>query len=506
MSRGIILRVCLVLAVALALLAISVSGASENEAAHKVSPQHEVYAREIQAKEIQAKENDSAIAYDHVAIVGDLNLDQREFKSITITNSLFRGNASFFGTAFSQKADFKGTRFQKNAVFYRTIFGGDADFSGGRFGGEANFSESVFNAGGTFDCALFDGEARFSAARFGDFGSFFNTTFKKDASFSLAQFNGIYAIFENSHFQGAADFVGSQFCPFLSFSKARLDKSADFHASSFGGGISFEKTVFLGEARFDGSHFCEDSLLQKIDFNDTADFGGAKFDGPSFFEGTRFYGDALFDGAEFNAPSDFNRTRFDRDLGMNSTKISTMIFDGAAFGPGSQLFMAKADINKLLIDWSLIKDILHYDSSAYLSLVKNYRDLGLDEADDCYYQYRSINQDLKGWGPSKLMDIFANISCGYGVRAERPVLCSLIIVLICMVVLWFDNGLRQLSDRSRRTTICDSLYYCFAIFFMLPLPDLDPEERYRYVPVIIRALGWTLFALLIATIGEMMMR
>lgn len=481
---------------------IALANESENETLNHGSPQYE----EIHAKDIGDKDNNIPINYDHVSIIGDLDLDQREFKSISITNSLFRGNASFSGTAFSEKADFRGTSFQKSAVFYRTLFGGAADFTGCHFGGEANFSESGFNAGATFDFAAFDRNASFLTVRFDNFGSFLNATFWGDANFFLAQFNGLYANFEESHFLGTADFVGCQFCPFLSFSKARMDKDTDFHASRFGGGISLDKTVFLGTARFDRAHFCEDSLFRDIDFNSSADFRSAKFDGPSFFEGTRFYRSTLFDSAQFSAPSDFNGTKFYGDLAMNSTKISTMIFDGATFGPESRLFMAKADINRLMVKWSLIKDILVYDSSAYLSLVKNYRDLGLSEADDCYYQFRTINQDLKSWGPSKLLDFLADITCGYGVKADRPIVCSLILILISMMVLRLGDGLRHPSDMSKKTDIYDAIYYCFAIFFTIPLPDLRPVGRYRYVPVFLRAMGWTLFALLIATLGKVMIK
>lgn len=500
MSGGLLLRICLVLA--MALMAIAIAGASENETANQVSPQYE----KIYAKEIQARDNNSPIIYDHVAIIGDLKLDQREFNSITITNSLFTGNASFSEATLSEKADFRGTSFQKDAVFYRTLFEGGADFSGSHFGGKANFSESGFNAGATFDFAAFDGDASFSTARFDNFGSFLNASFGGASDFFLTEFSGIYANFEGSHFQGTAGFVGSQFSPFLSFTKARLDKNADFHASRFGGGVSFDRTVFLGKVRFDRSHFCEDSLFRGVNFNASADFSSAKFDGPSFFKGTRFCGDALFDSAQFGGPSDFNATRFDCDLAMNSTKISTMVFDGAAFAPGSRLFMARADINRLMVKWSLIKDILIYDSSAYLSLVKNYRDLGLSEADDCYYQFRCINQDQKCWGASRLLDILANITCGYGVKAERPVVGSLILILISMIILWTGNGLRNPADKAKRTSIFDSLYYCLAIFFTIPLPDLKPVGRYRYVPVVLRALAWTLFALLIATLGKVMIK
>jgi hypothetical protein len=68
------------------------------------------------------------------------------------------------------------------------------------------------------------------------------------------------------------------------------------------------------------------------------------------------------------------------------------------------------------------------------------------------------------------------------------------------------NGLRHSADKEKRTSLYDALYYCLAIFFTIPLPDLKPAGRYRYVPVILRAIAWTLFALLIATLGKVMIR
>ena len=243
-----------------------------------------------------------------------------------------------------------------------------------------------------------------------------------------------------------------------------------------------------------------------MDFNDTADFMSAKFDGPSFFNDTIFHGNALFDSAQFLGPSDFTDVEFDKDLAMNSTKISTMVLDGSTFSAGSRLFLGKADINRLMVEWSQIENILVYDTSAYLSLVKNYRDMGTSDADDCYYQFRKRTQDLRTFGWAKLLDMLANITCGYGVRADRPVICSLFLILLCSSILWFGKGLRIPSDKERRTAYYDSIYYCLAIFFTIPLPDLKPAGRYRYVPVFLRAISWTLFALLIATLGKVMIK
>jgi hypothetical protein len=68
------------------------------------------------------------------------------------------------------------------------------------------------------------------------------------------------------------------------------------------------------------------------------------------------------------------------------------------------------------------------------------------------------------------------------------------------------NGLQHSTNKEKRTSLYDALYYCLAIFFTIPLPDLKPAGRYRYVPLILRAIAWTLFALLIATLGKVMIR
>ena len=499
-TEGVTLRISL--AIAMALIAIAIADASDNTTA---SPDHLHYTV-ITAENIQAKADGSQMSYNQAYIIGDLKLNQQEYKSFKITNSIIDGNVSFSGTTFSEKTEFKNISFLKNVLFYKTRFDEEVDFEKSHFYQVANFSECRFSDGATFDHATFEKDAVFLTVKFDNFGSFEKVKFNGSAKFYLSQFDGIYANFESTQFREKADFVGTQFTPFLSFVKSKMEKDADFHASRFSGGVNFGEMTCLGQARFDRSHFSEDSQFRSIYFNDTADFRSAKFDGPSFFKDTRFCGNALFDSAQFNAPSDFNGTRFDKDLAMNSTKISTMVFDGAAFDTGSRLFLSKADINRLMVKWSLIKDIFVYDSSAYLSLVRNYRDLGLSEADDCYYQYRKITQDLKSWEPSKFLDILAYITCGYGVRADRPVLCSLLVILGGMTILWAGDGLKHPSIQDKRTSIYDSLYYCIAIFFTIPLPDLKPVGRYRYVAVLLRALGWTLFALLIATLGKVMIK
>jgi len=183
-----------------------------------------------------------------------------------------------------------------------------------------------------------------------------------------------------------------------------------------------------------------------------------------------------------------------------------MVLNGCTFNKSSHLYLSKANINRFMVEWSLIKDVIGFDSSAYLSLVKNYKDMGLDAADDCYYQYRYLSQGSKSWGLSKILDMLACISCGYGVRPLNPIYCSLFLIALCTGILWRGNALRRPSHMDKRTELFDALYYVLAVFFTIPLPDLKAQGNFRYVAVFERALSWTLFALLIATLGKVMIK
>jgi hypothetical protein len=485
---------------AMTLLGIVMAGASDLR--DQAMPSY----KEISAKEVQEKAANGPIIYDHVAIIGDLDLNQDGYQSINITNSIIGGNISLSGTTIYDKAIFMNSKFQKNAEFNKTRFNGDAVFNSSYFSKSAFFRDAAFSEDATFDYATFGGDADFTTAKFDGSGSFYSASFAGDAIFFLSQFNGIYANFESTIFQKYVDFTASQFNAFLSFTDSMMGNNADFHSSRFSCGTNFHNSTFPGKAGFSKCHFSEDSFFTNANFSDKAEFKSAKFDGPSYFKNTTFHQNAIFDNVQFLGPSDFSDVQFAGDLGMNNTKISTMILDGSTFNDKSRLFLAKADINRLMVRWSQIKDILCYDTSAYLSLVKNYRDLGTSDADDCYYQFRKETQNLRNWGWAKVLDILADIACGYGVRADRPVMCSLFLILTCASFLYVKNGLISQSHKNKRTSLHDALYYCLAIFFTIPLPDLKPAGNHRYVPVVLRALGWVLFALLVATLGKMMIR
>ncbi len=485
---------------AAALIAVSMANASEIAAPN---PGHLQY-REISAEDILAEANGSSVEYDRISIIGDLVLNESQYNSIKITNSAIVGNVSCKGIAFYGNVDFSNTSFHKNAIFNGTKFMAEANFNSSRFYGVASFNMSRFSEGATFDFAYFNGVADFANVWFDKFATFYNATFFEGAQFYLSEFNGAYANFEATQYLKDADFSGSLFNTYSSFEGAMFGKRADFHASKFTNGANFYETEFLGYTTFVRSHFIEDSIFSGVCFNNTSAFLNAKFDGPTYFNDTEFCGNAVFDSTQFLAPTDMTGAKFDNDLMMNSTEITKMVLDGSVFNEKSRLFLAKADINKLMVSWSLIKDNLHYDTSAYLSLVKNYKDLGQSsEANDCYYEYRYLSQNNKGIGFSKLLDVVAWLSCGYGVRPHYALYCGVIIILVFSLVLGLGKGVEGFKDLHGRQLVAASLYYS-TIAFTANSKGLPLKSHYKYLGIAEGIVGWLLMALFLVTLGRLM--
>jgi hypothetical protein len=459
--------------------------------------------KEISAQEVMTNANNSPAVYDHVIIKGDLFLDKDQEHPLRITNSVFRNNVSCKGVTFYGDVNFENTTFQRNAIFNETKFLTAANFNATRFLGEATFNMSRFPDSGNFDFAYFNGVADFESVWFDKFATFYNATFMKDAQFAFSEFNGAYANFELTRFIGGIYFYGSLFNSYCTFSDAWLQENADFHATKYSNGVGFFHTQFSGKANFARSRFIADSIFSQANFNDMAIFSNVNFDGPVFFNDSVFCSDANFDNAQFQAPTDISYAAFKGDLKMNSTKITRMLLDGSAFGNGSRLYLAKADINRLIVSWSQIKDILSFDTAAYLSLIKNYKDLGQsNDANECYYEYRYLNQASKPIGFSKFLDTVAWLTCGYGVRPHYALFCGMVIILIFSLIYWAGRGVEGFHDIHGHQLMVASLFYS-TIAFTANSKGLPLRGRYKYLGIAEGIVGWLLMALFLVTLGRL---
>ena len=501
---------------------------------------------------------------------GAVNLSGAVFQeSIDFSWSVFCQEVRFKGASFLRDARMEKAQFKRYATFRDARFTGEARFSGSQFreianfGGamlcgkssfaSATFSELCTHFGGAsfhqnadFTESHFAGTANFSKCRFLSGSSFWQTAFESDASFEDVNFEG-YTIFHGATFLGTADFRRSflgddanlestVFDGYALFLEAIFAGSCNFQSAKFGKDVNLERSLFSGPAFFSDSRFTGQAVFSGSVFKEDASFNSAKFEGNVEFISVRFEQDARLLGTRFFGQSDLTAAHFEKNLILESARISSMRMVDAEFSKNSRISLLKSDFSRLEIGWTTIADLLLYDGTTYLSLVKNYRNLEwFEDADRCYYKYRRLSQSSKpliqerqlNW--SKVFDMVGWISCGYGVRPAYTVLLSILSIIVFATLFHAWNGVAiepvdwAASAAFNSTRIVDpvldpswdwshSLPFQDHVYFStMTFLSRAPGKWYlvgpsRYAAMIEGILGWLLMALFLVTLGRKIIR
>lgn len=434
------------------------------------------------------------VQYEDVIVQGDLDLrgldlPRDESDTMVVNSSIKIENSEIGGTA-----NFDKVRFLKPVDFEGSQFDGDAGFRGTRFDEVANFRAVQFNKNANFEVARFGEHADFMEARFGGHASFIKVRFDGDANFLRSRFSGD-ARFMYTEFAGRADFSGARIVEYAYFMNTNFSEYAYFWDAQFNGDASFR------EARFHGDAY----------------FWDVQFDGDARFEEALFEKDADFKFADFDEIAYFMGTHFDGNLKLNDARIYTMRLSNATFDEESEMFLTDSDFSQLYLSWDVIEDHLAYDGSAYLALVKNFKNLEyFREADDCYYRYRRESQSQKSWSDgSKYIDLLAWTSCGYGVRPQYALFLGLFVVMICAVYYWRQDAIRRLKkieegeegDGGSGVTLWDAIYFSVVTFTTLGgYGDWYPLDKHRKVVMFEGIFGWLILSLFLVTLASVMIR
>ncbi|MDD1726826.1 MAG: pentapeptide repeat-containing protein, partial [Methanothrix sp.] len=119
--------------------------------------------------------------------------------------------------------------------------------------------------------------------------------------------------------------------------------------------------------------------------NGTAYFKNTTFNVTDFTEG-QFDKEARFEDASFTGKTSFENARFKEDA----------LFENATFE--DELNLTRARYSKLFIRWHSLQGGLAYDDAAYMSLMKNFKDLGYyEDYDSCYFAYRKAHRSQEDW-------------------------------------------------------------------------------------------------------------
>jgi hypothetical protein len=353
--------------------------------------------------------------------------------------------------------------------------------------GIVNFNNTIFNNSIDFESTIFNSGANFWASTFNSYAGFGASTINSYAGFRGSTFNS-YANFWNSTFNGFAGFGGSTF-----------NSDAYFWGANFSGIADFSDSTFNSYAYFWGANFSSYTSFWGSTFNSNANFFGAMFRGATFFTDSKFDGDALFQNTIFLEPLNLTRTKYD----------------------------------KLYIRWYNIKKGLVYDDAAYLSLMKNFKDLGyLEDYDISYFQYRKErrNQDWPGINDReeairKALDYPQEWFYGYGTRPLSAFFISIGIIFL-FGLFWWGIGLGGASDVTKADLspgqewdhkgITDIMGYSATVFlsgmkFFIdppPLPRINGKSRslIKKAFTFERLLGTLFSILLLIAIGGTIVR
>lgn len=314
------------------------------------------------------------------------------------------------------------------------------------------------------------------------------------------------------------------------------------------------------------SHFDSRSWFTQSEFNDTARFEYTYFNDDAFFWSSKFNKSAHFWETHFLEDVDFRSVIF-----YNNVYFNFAVFKGDGYFNGisinNKIDLDRAKFTKFEVRWDSLKDNLIFNQNVYLLLIENYKKLGwFSDADNCYFQYRTINREEFDRGWSKFLGFVAWFSCGYGVRPDYTLLWGLAFVILFGLLFWLGNGIYRSSEwdqeevhertwsiakcldslrnksiqlktkisrknpilyfrnafgivktqitmgkiinRSFKTKIpfSDAIYFSLMVFVSQPSPHWRVRGRWRYAVMIEDVLGWLLLALFIITLSNVMIR
>lgn len=329
---------------------------------------------------------------------------------------------------------------------------GVTDFSNCIIQGDLNLSELNITGSVHFNNTIFRNQVNFNSTTFNGETYLVNATFNEGVCFQDSVFNG-FADFQRTKFNNEAIFTDAVFNSQVSFSEARFNGVTYFCRAVYNGKVHFMNTVFNVTSEFGSARFMKNAFFEGAIFKGDANIWIAEFNGYAIFADARF-NNAYFVGSQFNKEAHFERAQFAGKTSFSDVSFKEdALFDNADFN--GKLSLTQARYNKMYIRWYNITNGLVYDDAAYMSLMKNFKDLGYyEDYDSCYFQYRKAHRDqpwptVSGWEQfiRKKIDYPLEWFYGYGTKPFNAFFFSLAIVLV-FALFWWRLGIGGPEDRT----------------------------------------------------------
>lgn len=344
-----------------------------------------------------------------------------------------------------------------------------------------NITNSIITGSVNLNYVLLQNPVAFEGTEFVMPASFIGTKFKGGANFKSSRFDG-NSLFIESEFNNSAMFHWAEFKGFANFLGAKFKGVQDFHNCRFNDTALFRFAVLEGKSDFNEATFVGPANFRETQFDDVK------------YSGTRFMESADFNLAQFGKFADFSGTGFYKELYFNDIK----------FG-------------KLLILWDSIDKKLVCNGPTYLLLIKNFKDMEqFEDAENCYYQFRDIEQQQRPLGWAKAFDYLALITCGYGVRWQNTLLTGIGTLVLFGIYFSLKGGILSSKEEKRLNKLKSSLFFSLTVMLSAPTDwyiNLFGIENYKdivaankYSIFLERIVGMSLLILLVNTLSRVMIR
>ena len=153
----------------------------------------------------EIKEKDKEHYFKGFIFIGKMNFEEdiniNTFNNANFMGAIFKGDANFSNTNFTQFTSFEGAIFKGFANFSNTTFEGNANFLGATFGGDNEFWDSIFEGKANFGDNIFGGNFCFFAKTIKGDLNFSNAILPHGKTFELRINNKILISLEKSYFE-----------------------------------------------------------------------------------------------------------------------------------------------------------------------------------------------------------------------------------------------------------------------------------------------------------------
>jgi hypothetical protein len=227
--------------------------------------------------------------------------------------------------------------------------------------------------------------------------------------------------------------------------------------------------------------------MYSMHFNRNASFASSDFRGVADFRFSKFNKSTNFFRCKFKDNAYFRLSWFNETLDFAESELRNVNFEGASI---NKLNLYGCEYDKMYIRWHNITNFI-YDDVAYLSLLKNFRELGyIEDYDSCYFQYRKEHRG-QPWplvgGVDKpirrIFDFFLEWSYGYGTRPLNALYFSLAFIII-FGIFWRAIGVGGPNDSTEEeskvwekpTDILDIFGFSATVFLSGTRLFIDPPD------------------------------